>query len=223
MPEAAAPTLTRRDVPGRPRGLVLMLHGGRADGLTPVDDRSASWRRAHWMMQHVTGRLHRQDTSVWLLRYGVRGWNARVASPPSPVPDARWALDRVRAELGDVPVVLLGHSMGARTAVAVADDPLVTGVVALAPWLPAGEPDDALAGRHLAAAQGRSDKITSFRQTRAFCTRAEAVAASVEFHDMGRVGHYMFRDIPAWNRFAVDRSLAMLAAHRGCEPAEDPA
>ena len=37
-----------------------------------------------------------------------------------------------------MPVVLLGHSMGGRTAVAVADDPSVVGVVALAPWLPAG-------------------------------------------------------------------------------------
>jgi hypothetical protein len=24
---------------------------------------------------------------------------------------------------------------------------------------------------------------------------------------MGRVGHYMFRNIPAWNAFAIDRSL----------------
>jgi hypothetical protein len=34
------------------------------------------------------------------------------------------------------------------------------------------------------------------------------VAASTELVDMGRVGHYMFRDIPAWNAFAVSRSLA---------------
>ena len=33
---------------------------------------------------------------------------------------------------------------------------------------------------------------------------------SAEFHDMGRVGHYMFRNLPAWNRFAVDRSLTQL-------------
>ncbi len=123
------------------------------------------------------------------------------------MPDARWALDEVRRELGDLPVVLLGHSMGARTAVAVADDPSVTGVVALAPWLPADEPNRTLTGKHLAAAHGRTDRITSARATREFVRRAEAVAASAEFHDMGRVGHYMFRDIPAWNRFAVDRSL----------------
>ena len=204
------PSLTRRDVDGRPSGLVLMLHGGKADGLTTVDDSSASWRRSRWMRDHVGGRLNRAGTSVWLLRYGLRGWNGRSPSGPSPVPDARWALDEVRRELGDVPVVLLGHSMGGRTAVAVADDPNVVGVVALAPWLPPDEPTQALTGKHLAAAHGRSDKITSYRQTRAFCRAAEGVAASVELHSMGRVGHYMFRHVADWNAFAVSRSLAQL-------------
>jgi predicted alpha/beta-hydrolase family hydrolase len=205
-----APSLIRRDVAGTPQGLVLMLHGGRADGTDAVDDRSASWRRSRWMMDQVGDRFEQAGVGVWLLRYGVRGWNARTASPPSPVPDARWALDQVRREHGDVPVVLLGHSMGGRTAVAVADEPGVVGVVALAPWLPADEPTGALRGRHLAAAHGRTDKITSLRQTRAFCRAAEEVAASVELQDMGRVGHYMFRRIPAWNDFAVTRSLTQL-------------
>lgn len=212
-----APQLTRRDVDGEPRGLVLMLHGGRADGHTPIDDRSASWRRSRWMMSHVEGRLARAGVSVWLLRYQVRGWNAGVASTPSPVPDATWALDEVRRELGDLPVVLLGHSMGARTAVAVADDPSVTGVVALAPWLPAGEPVGALAGRHLAAAHGRNDKITSARATQEFVRRAGSVAASTEYLDMGRAGHYMFRRIPTWNDFAATRSLAFVP-----QPADRP-
>jgi len=205
-----APSLTRRDVDGTPAGLVLMLHGGKADGLTPVEQSSASWRRSRWMMEHIADRLNGAGASVWLLRYGLRGWNGRLPGGPSPMPDARWALDEVRRELGHVPVVLLGHSMGGRTAVAVADDPSVTGVVALAPWLPAEEPTGALAGKHLAAAHGRSDRITSFRQTRAFCRSADQVAASVELVSMGWVGHYMFRDIPAWNAFAVSRCLRQL-------------
>lgn len=211
-----APTLSRRDSRSgdaqRPDGLVLMLHGGKATGLTTVEDNSASWRRSRWMMDQISGRLNQSGVSVWLLRYGVRGWNAGATTGPSPIPDARWALAEVRREHGDVPVVLLGHSMGARTAVAVADDPGVVGVVALAPWLPATEPAGALAGRHLAAAHGSSDKITSLSQTRAFCRSAERFAASVELRDMGRVGHYMLRRVPAWNDFAVTRCLDQLAA-----------
>ena len=205
-----APSLSRRDTEQPPRGLVLMLHGGKATGLTEVQDSSASWRRSRAMLDQISGPLHEQGVGVWLLRYGVRGWNARSASGPSPVPDARWALAEVRREHGDLPVVLLGHSMGARTAVAVADHPTVVGVVALAPWLPPSEPGAALAGRHLAAAHGSSDKITSLRQTRMFCRTAERVAASVEVRDMGRVGHYMLRRIPEWNEFAVTRALSQL-------------
>lgn len=199
--------LTRSDVDGSPRGLILMLHGGRADGYGPVGERSASWRRSSWMMGQIAARAHRAGLGVWLLRYGVRGWNERSATTPSPVPDARWALDEVRRTQGELPVVLLGHSMGARTAVAVADDQLVTGVVALAPWLPADEPNHTLAGKHLAAAHGRADRVTSPQQTRAFVRRAAPVAASTEFRDMGRVGHYMFRNILGWNAFAVDRAV----------------
>jgi alpha-beta hydrolase superfamily lysophospholipase len=119
-------------------------------------------------------------------------------------------LETARRELAEVPVVLLGHSMGARTAAAVADDPAVTGVVALAPWLPVNEPVSALAGKHLAAAHGSRDKITSPRRTEEFVRRAADVAASAEFHDMGPVGHYMLRGIPRWNAFAIDRALGFL-------------
>ncbi len=206
-----APSLTRR-TPDDPQAVVLMLHGGKARGLDPVDERSASWRRSRWMMSHIAGRANRAGAAVWLLRYGVRGWNAGGGTDPSPVPDARWALDEVRREHGDVPVVLLGHSMGARTSVAVADDESVVGVVGLAPWLPGDEPVRPLAGKHLAVAHGATDKITSARATRAFVRRAERVAASAEFHDMGRVGHYMLRRVSDWNEFAVSRSLAFVDA-----------
>lgn len=205
------PDFTKADVDGA-RGLILMLHGGRADGHEPVDESSASWRRSRWMMREIAERVHAEDVGLWLLRYLHRGWNERSANGPSPVPDARWALDQVRAAHGDVPVVILGHSMGARTAVAVADDPSVAGVVALAPWLPAGEAVAPLAGKHLVAAQGRRDRITSFRATRAFVERAAGVAASAHMHDMGGVGHYMFRRRRRWNDLAVEQSLAVLDA-----------
>lgn len=217
-----APEFTRKDASGRPHGLILMLHGGRSDSLEPVDDRSASWRRSSWMMSHIAERATDSGVSVWLLRYRQRGWNEGRSAVPAPVVDARRALEEVRRELGSLPVVLLGHSMGARTAVAVADDPSVTGVVAVAPWLSASDPMLTLSGKHLAAAHGRSDKITSFRATEAFVRRAGSVTASTEFEDMGRVGHYMFRKISTWNDFAITRSLAFVQQRVPTEPPEPP-
>lgn len=203
--ETTASALTRMDVDGA-RALVLVLHGGKQASTQPVDGRSASWRRMASMQRSITPRAHADGISTWLLRYRVRGWNGGA-----PIADARWALDEVRRELGDLPVVLLGHSMGGRTAAYVADDRSVVGVVALAPWWQADDPVSALRDKRVTAAHGRTDKITSARMTRAFLQRADAVAAETDFHDMGRTGHYMLRNVAAWNEFAISRSLALLA------------
>jgi predicted esterase len=101
--------------------------------------------------------------------------------------------------------------MGARTSVHVADDEAVRGVVALAPWLPPGEPVAALAGKRLVAAHGNRDRITSPRATRAYVERAIAVGAEATYVDMGRVGHYLLRRVPDWNRTALESSLSLLA------------
>lgn len=203
MPE---PLLTTSS-PAAPRAVALVLHGGAVRSSRPVDGRSASWQRARILQRAIAPALHDQGIAVWLLRFRLRGWNG--PSSPAPVADARWALGRVREEL-DVPVALVGHSMGARTAVHVADDPAVRGVVGLAPWLPEGEPVQALRGRHLVLGHGRRDRITSFTLSRHFAERSRAVARAAEFHDMGDVGHYLLRDSGRWNAFATDAVLAVL-------------
>jgi pimeloyl-ACP methyl ester carboxylesterase len=186
---------------------VLLLHGGTQQSAEPVDGRSASWRRSLLMQRSITPLAHEAGVATWLLRYRHRGWNGGTG----PIADARWALEEVRRELGEVPVVLLGHSMGGRTAVHVADDPAVRGVVALAPWLPAGEPVSALAGRTLRAAHGRRDRITSYGATAEYVERAGAVAREATLVDMGRVGHYMLRSADAWNEVALGAALDLLA------------
>jgi len=202
-----APTLTEHADPPDPVGLVLMLHGGKEHGRKPVDGRSASWRRSASMADAVTEGFADAGVAVWLLRYRHRGWNGGSG----PVEDARWALAEARERLGGMPIVLLGHSMGARTSVHVADDEAVRGVVALAPWLPPGEPVAALAGKRLVAAHGNRDRITSPRATRAYVERAIAVGAEATYVDMGRVGHYLLRRVPDWNRIALESSLSLLA------------
>ena len=203
----SSPDLIRRDPPGPPRGVVLMLHGGAKQGTRPVGSRSGSLRRTTLMRDVLEPRMLEAGLSLWLLRFGVRGWNAEPGAEPSPVPDARWALDQIAEQHPGVPVVLLGHSMGARTAVHVADHPAVVGVVGLAPWLEPSDPVRRLAGRHVVAGHGSRDKITSARMTRAFLERAGATAASAEFVDMGRLGHYMLHRPQDWNRFALRSTL----------------
>lgn len=207
----AGPTLERRDADGTPRGVLLMLHGGTKQSVEPVGVRSGSLWRTRVMRDAVAPRLLAAGYSVWLVRFGKRGWNADVDGGPSPVHDARWALDRVRESHADAPVVLLGHSMGGRTASQVADDANVTGVVALAPWFETGDPVAPLDGKALVAGHGRRDRITSARATRAYVERATRNAASAEFVPLGLAGHYMLYRPGMWNRFALEHSLAVLA------------
>ena len=201
--------LDRRAPESAPRGVVLVLHGGTPHSLEPVGTRSGSL----WRMQVLRDALQRDvlgaGHALWLLRYARRGWNGGTSL--SPVPDARWALDQVRAAYGDVPVVLVGHSMGARVASRVADDPSVRGVVALAPWFDGGDPVTALAGKDLVVGHGLRDRITSARGSRAFTERAAAVAARAEFYPLGRAGHYLLYRPTRWNRFALRHALDVLA------------
>lgn len=204
-----APTLTRRDVDD-PRAVVLLLHGGKPRSERAVDSSSASWRRMAAIQRRLAPDWERAGLSSWLLRYRARGWNGGRA----PVADARWALSEVRRELGDVPVVLLGHSMGGRVAVHVADDPAVTGVVALAPWWEPTDPADTIHGRRVLAAHARRDRITSARMTAAYLSRAQEAGVDTELVDMGALGHYMLAGAGRWNEVARTATLAMVAEDR---------
>lgn len=202
------PVLTPYGVPARPDAVVLMLHGGTPTSRLPVDSRSASWRRSWWMARSMARGARAEGAGVWLLRYRERGWNGGIDR----LADARWALDLLREQHNGVPAVLVGHSMGARVAVHVADHPSVVGVVGLAPWWSPQDPVRTLAGRRLTAAHGRGDRVTSYAQTEGYVARAERVADQVTMHDMGPLGHYMLHRSRAWDRVALDSALAMVRA-----------
>jgi alpha-beta hydrolase superfamily lysophospholipase len=145
-------------------------------------------------------------------RFRVRGWNGALASP---VADLNEALEGVVAEFGSVPVVLVGHSMGARAAVRAAGHSAVTAVAGLAPWLPpACEPVGQLAGRRVLLAHGSADSITSPAETWAFLERAREVTevSAVEVRDGD---HAMLRRARLWHAIAAEFARAALALPPG--------
>ncbi|MEU4247613.1 alpha/beta fold hydrolase [Amycolatopsis sp. NPDC026612] len=197
---------------GRTEAVVLVLHGGAERGTGTVPP----WKPAYLRMVPIARALHRagrkDGVEVRLLRNRRYGWNAPAADP---VDDARWALERIRADHPGLPVVLVGHSMGARVALRVADDPAVRGVCALAPWTPRGEPVDAVAGRSVLIVHGTRDRMTSPAESHAFAERATGVAARVARFEITGEGHAMLRRARVWTRLTVAFTLELLAGDDG--------
>ncbi len=188
--------------PAEPRAVVLLLHGGQQRNIEPVKNRHASWWRMAALARSLRRYAEQHDLALSLLQYGQRGWND--LSAPSPVKDARAAIDELGDRWPGVAIVLVGHSMGGRTACRVADEPSVIGVVGLAPWLPEGEPNSSIAGRHLRVIHGTQDAWTSAALSRNYVERSQATAASATWTSLRGGGHFMFRHSATWKRFVTD-------------------
>jgi dienelactone hydrolase len=185
---------------GTTAAVALVLPGGRADSVEPAARHQLSGIRMLPFASalHRGGRRH--GLAVWAVRDRFRGWNAELASP---VADVASALHQLRERHGDVPVVLVGHSMGGRAAMRVAGDASVVAVAALAPWLPDGEPVAQLAGRRILIAHGDADSVTSPRASGRFAERAATVASEVAFVTVRNDRHAMLRRAPAWHRLTT--------------------
>lgn len=186
----------------------LVLHGGREHDSSPVEFRHTPYLRM--LDFYLSLRWHAHGTAVYVLRYRVRGWNAE-RSVPDPVVDARWALNRIGADLPGVPIALLGHSMGGRTAFAVADDPRVVGVCALAPWLPQGEPLPSATSRtRFVIAHGDADPMTSAAMSLAYAERLRAQGNSVARFELPNGKHALLDRSNVWRRFATRTTLGLV-------------
>ena len=205
---ALHPGVDVHEAVGTTTGVVVVLHGGKADSHERSEPQHLSSRRVNPFVRA----LHRQGKhagiAVWKVRYRVRGWNGRDRSPAQ---DAAWALEEVRRRHGDVPVVLVGHSMGGRAAVHVLGDPSVIGAVLLCPWLP-HEPIEGAWDRRVLVAHGFLDRWTSPRETRAWAAAARPLARSLTYVRVRRTGHFMLRRAGLWTDLAVGPALTWLGA-----------
>ncbi|MQY08745.1 alpha/beta hydrolase [Actinomadura macrotermitis] len=210
------PRLAVRDA-APARAVVLLLHGGREHGHEPTTARQPAPLRMVPFALALRRAGRGRGLAVATLGYRHRGWNGEEASP---VPDARWALERLRAAHPGAPIVLAGHSMGARTALRVADDPQVCGVAALAPWVPRGEPVEQLAGRRVLLMHGTKDRTTPPAATRAYAVRASQVT-EVELVEVPGEGHALLRRAGLWHRAVTGFVLGCLDGRDAPVPAAD--
>lgn len=182
---------------------MLLLHGGTEHSRKP----SRRTQLASLRMLPFERRLRRRGLEVQRVRYRVRGWNAPEHSP---VPDAQRALDEVRRRHGDVPVVLLGHSMGGRAAVHVLGDPSVVGMVGLCPWLPS-EPTDGAVGKRIVIAHAQADRTTSPVESLAWATAVAPMALSTRYVVVRDTNHGMVPRFGVWHRLATAAVVDVLA------------
>jgi pimeloyl-ACP methyl ester carboxylesterase len=171
------------------RGAAVILPGGAARS------RGRYWTfvdiglRA--LAQQLAERGEPGGLAVYLLRYRHRGWNGDRADT---LVDTRWAVAQVERAHGDVPVALIGNSLGGRAAFWAAADPRVASVVGIAPWLPPGDPVEQLAGRKVLIIHGDRDRGSAgARRSLAYAVRARAVVPDLARFEAVGDNHYLLR------------------------------
>jgi dienelactone hydrolase len=197
--------LESRPARGTTRGVALFCHGGTVSKLDPPRERALSLVRMRAIEQYVHDTCADRGIGTYLLRYRVAGWNGPAADAYT---DVRWGLEQLRAEHGpDVPVVLVGHSMGGRAVLRAGWEPPVRAVCALAPWTPPGEPVEHLRDQTVAILHGRGDRWVPASLSGTFAVRAEQAGARVARFTVAG-GHSMLRRAQLWHTFARDVVLA---------------
>jgi dienelactone hydrolase len=156
------------------------------------------------MEQFVADTTAGSGVTTCLLRYRVAGWNGAAADAYA---DVRWSLDRIRAEHGDVPIVLVGHSMGGRAVLRAGGEDGVGAVCALAPWTPPDEPVEHLRDRTVVILHGRGDRWVPAALSAEFAGRAQQAGARVARFTVAG-GHSMLRRANLWHTFVRDVVLA---------------
>lgn len=182
--------------------VALVLPGGKARSTTRPSRLSfGQLRMRPFASALVDGLL---SVSVGTVQYRHRGWNAPDGDPGL---DVRAVLVRLA---GDAPVVLVGHSMGGRAAIAAADHPRVSGVVVMAPWLPEEDGVSTVADRTVVLAHGSKDRWVHANLSASWAQRARGVPERMARFVVPGDNHTMFRHARRWHRLGVVAGAAVL-------------
>lgn len=182
--------------------VALVLPGGKAHSTTAPSNATFGRLRMRPYAAALVDGL--PGVSVGTLRYRYRGWNAPQRDPAL---DVTTLLDALP---GDAPVVLLGHSMGGRAAVAAAAHPRVAGVVGMAPWLPEEDGVNPVRGRTVVLAHGSKDRWVHTELSARWAARAQGVPERLARFVVHGDSHTMLRHARRWHRLGVVAGAAIL-------------
>ena len=204
---AAASRVVLTAAPEQARGIVVVLHGGRERSQAPVRGNQLAVLRMALTANRVAAAAGRLVVARVVNQ--VRGWNGAAMAP---VADARAALDELRERFGpDLPICLVGHSLGGRTAMRVADAAGVRSIVGLAPWLPPGEPTAQLRDRQVLILHGTRDRTTSPSASADFARSIARQGAAVSYVTVPGDGHGLMRRRHLVDGLTADFAVATLA------------
>jgi len=192
---------------GGPQAIALVLHGGRERSDAPVRANQLAVVRMAPFAAGLARAGRGRGLAVARIRYLLRGWNGTAQAP---VADVRWVLDELATQFPDVPVALVGHSMGGRAAIYAADHPSVRAVVGLAPWIEPNDPYRPVTGCDVLVVHGEADRITSPKASAAWTRQATTVAASAAYVSVRGDGHAMLRRARLWHELTADYVVAKM-------------
>lgn len=126
-----------------PDAVVVCVNGGQGS------ESEGTWSASlEWLVRRLAP--HFPDLGFAEVRYRIKSWHRLDWC----VADARAAVEFCGGER----TLLLGFSMGAAVAIGAADEPNVSGVLGLAPWIPARLPLEPLQGKRLDVVHGSLDR-----------------------------------------------------------------
>lgn len=177
------PTTTPRS----PTAAVLVLHGGAARaGRVEVSPTQLSVVRMIPIARRIATAGH-GHLAVHRLLNSARGWD----SSHTPLDDVRWALDHLTGQYGELPVALVGHSLGGRAALLAGGAKQVRTVVALNPWVyPTDDAD--LSGRRVLIVHGSRDRVARADRARTVAQNLSQYT-TVDFREVPGGTHSMLR------------------------------
>lgn len=192
-------------VPSEPEAAVIVTHGGASRRGDPmVSPTQLSVLRMVPVARRVATTGGKR-LAVFRLLNSTRGWDTRH----TPVDDVDWAVAQVGRQFAtDLPIGLVGHSLGGRAALFAGDHPSVRTVVALNAFV---FPSDAprLRGRDVLFVHGDGDRVAPPSRASAVAERVMA-STRTSFVAVSGGRHAMLRRGRDFERLAAEFCTATL-------------